>query len=98
MARVNLPRFDSMIETRMRNFFQTLSEKDQRRYAAVEAERLGHGGIEYISEVLGCSTKTISRGLKELDELPNDSAAGRVRRKGAGRKKRLLPTLKSNKT
>jgi len=98
MARVNLPRFDSVIETRMRNFFLTLSEKDQRRYAAVEAERLGHGGIEYISEVLGCSTKTISRGLKELDELPNDSAAGRVRREGAGRKKRSLPIPKSNKT
>lgn len=98
MARVNLPRFDSSIETRMRNFFQTLSEKDQRRYAAVEAERLGHGGIGYISEVLGCSTKTISRGLKELDELPNDPAAGRVRQEGAGRKKRSLPIPKLNKT
>jgi hypothetical protein len=91
MARVNFPRFDSVIETRMQHFFQTLSEKDQRRYAAVEAERLGHGGIEYISEVLGCSTKTISRGIKELDELPNDPAAGRVRREGAGRKKKITP-------
>ena len=98
MARVNLPRFDSAIETRMQNFFQTLSEKDQRRYAAVEAERLGHGGIEYISEILGCSTRTISRGIQELDELPNDPAAGRVRREGAGRKKRSLPNPKSNKT
>lgn len=98
MARINLPRFDSVIEMRMRIFFQTLSEKDQRRYAAMEAERLGHGGIEYISDVLGCSTRTISRGLKELDELPNDSAAGRVRREGAGRKKRSRPALKSNKT
>lgn len=53
MARGNLPRFDSVIETRMQQFFPTLSEKDQRRYAAVEAERLGHGGIEYISDVLG---------------------------------------------
>lgn len=98
MARVNLPRFDSVTLTRMQNFYQTLSEKDQRRYAAVEAQRLGHGGIEFISEVLGCSTKTISRGIKELDELPNDPAAGRVRREGAGRKKRLIPIPKSNKT
>jgi hypothetical protein len=61
MARVNFPRFDSVIETCMQHFFQTLREKDQRRYAAVEAERLGHGGIEYISEVLGCSTKGRAR-------------------------------------
>lgn len=91
MAQATFERFDPSIETLMLHFFSTLSEKDQRRYAAVEAQRLGHGGIEYISEVLGCSTKTISRGIQELDELPNDPAAGRVRRAGAGRKKKITP-------
>jgi hypothetical protein len=98
MARATLERFDPSAELLMQHFFQTLSEKDQRRYAAVEAQRIGHGGIEYIAEVLGCSTKTISRGIKELDELPHDPAAGRVRREGAGRKKRSLPIPKSNET
>jgi hypothetical protein len=98
MARATLQRFDPSAELLMQHFFQTLSEKDRRRYAAVEAQRIGHGGIEYIAEVLGCSTKTISRGIKELDELPHDPAAGRVRREGAGRKKRSLPIPKSNET
>ena len=91
MARPTFERFDERTEQQMRNFFETLSEKDQRRYAAIQAGQLGHGGIEYVSELLGCSTRTISRGMGELDELPNDPAAGRIRRPGAGRKKRLLP-------
>jgi hypothetical protein len=75
------------IEQRMRGFYQTLSEKDQRRYAALEAHRLGHGGIEYIAAVLGCSRRTIERAAEELDALPQDPAAERVRRPGGGRKK-----------
>jgi len=82
-------RFGEATEQDMRNFFATLSEKDQRRYAAIQARQLGFGGIQYIAEVLGCSTRTISRGIAELAELPNDPAAGRVRRPGAGRKRRL---------
>jgi hypothetical protein len=88
--------FDETTKGRMRSFFGTLSEKDQRRYAALEAQRLGHGGIKYISEVLGCSTKTIRRGVDELDMLDNDPAAGRIRRPGAGRKKTFRLTPKSN--
>lgn len=84
-------RFGEINVERMRNFSQTLSEKDRRRYAAMEAQRLGRGGIVFIAKILGCSTRTISRGIKELDTLPNDPAAGRVRRPGAGRKKGSLP-------
>ena len=80
--------FDETTVARMQSFFRTLSEKDQRRYAAMEALRLGHGGISYVAGILGCSTKTIRRGIDELDTLDNDPAAGRVRRPGAGRKKR----------
>jgi len=76
------------VAARVRAFYATLSEKDQRRYAAVEARRLGHGGIEYVAEVLECSRRTIERGLTELDELPHDPAVGRVRRPGGGRKKK----------
>jgi len=70
------------VEAKMRRFFGWLSEKDRRRYAAVEAAKLGHGGIEYVARVLSCDPKTIRQGLKELDE-PADPAAGRVRKKGA---------------
>jgi len=90
--------FDETTVARMQSFFRTLSEKDRRRYAAIEAQRLGHGGISYVAEILGCSTKTISRGIDELATLDNDPAAGRVRRPGAGRKERLAPTPRSNST
>ncbi len=79
---------DATSEKRMQDFAQTLSEKDCRRFAAIEAAQRGYGAIVYIAGVLECSTKTIERGMKELDQLQNDPAAGRVRRPGAGRKKR----------
>ena len=36
------------IEQVMQQFYTTLFEKDRRRYAAVEASKLGHGGVTYI--------------------------------------------------
>ena len=88
MAVATLVRWDEEIERQTRNVFEALSEKDQRRFAAIQARQVGFGGIGYIAEVLGCSTKTISRGIEELDQLPDDPVAGRIRRPGAGRKKR----------
>lgn len=88
---VNTIAVSALHEERMRNFAATLNEKDRRRFAALEASNRGHGGITYIASVLGCSTKTIERGIAELDQLSDDPAAGRVRREGAGRKKRSIP-------
>ncbi len=83
---------EPVLEKRMRDFAATLSEKDRRRFAALEATQRGHGGIAYIAGVIGCSTRTIERGIQELDHLESDPAAGRVRRPGAGRKKRSPPS------
>jgi hypothetical protein len=96
MAFVFQQQYEPPVEERMRAFWQTLSERDRRRFASLEAARLGHGGIEYVAEVLGCSTRTIERGADEIDQLPTDPAAGRVRRPGAGRKKRSPPSRNSN--
>ena len=79
--------YEPHIEYLMRAYERTLSEKDRRRFAALEAKRVGYGGIVYIAGVLGCSTKTIERGIEELVELDNDPAEKRVRRVGGGRKK-----------
>ena len=79
--------YETRIEGRMHELFASLSEKDQRRYAAMEALKLGHGGIAYMARVLGCSRRTIERGVADLQALPADPAAGRIRRPGAGRKK-----------
>jgi hypothetical protein len=77
--------YDSEIEGQMRNFYQSLSEKDRRRYAAIEAKKLGYGGISYIKRVLHCDDRTITRGMTEL-ESPLSGQEGRIRLPGGGRK------------
>ena len=85
-------------EKRMREFAATLTEKDRRRFAAFEAKQQGYGGIEYVAGIIGCSRRTIERGIEELEHLDQDPAAGQVRRPGAGRKKRFSQSQKSNRT
>ena len=58
--------YSAEIEHSMRMFHDSLSEKDRRRYAAIEAAKLGHGGTEYVATLLGCDPKTIRRGLHRL--------------------------------
>ena len=88
MAFVFSGKYSAEVEATARAFYETLSEKDQRRYVAVESRRMGFGGMEYLASVFGCSVRTIERGVQELDELPHDPATGRVRRPGGGRKKK----------
>ena len=79
------------IETQMHTFYQSLSEKDRRRYAAIEAKKLGYGGISYIRRVLGCDERTIIRGMSELEKpLPENET--RIRQPGGGRKSVLATT------
>ena len=69
----------------MLNFYNSLSEKDRRRYAAIEAKKLGHGGDVYIYKVLGFTNKTIARGKQELlNDLANEG--DKIRQSGGGRK------------
>jgi hypothetical protein len=69
----------------MKLFYESLSEKDRRRYASVEAEKLAHGGVEYIADVLGCDPQTIRQGREDVEQLPADEAEGRVRKKGGSK-------------
>jgi hypothetical protein len=80
--------YSRSIEQTMRAFYQSLRENDRRRYAAVEAAKLGHGGIESISSVLGIDPKTIRQGQRDLEDLP-DRPTPRVRTPGGGRKRLL---------
>ncbi|HTU22115.1 MAG TPA: hypothetical protein VMG10_29015 [Gemmataceae bacterium] len=69
------------VAQKMRQFADWLSEKDRRRYAAIEALKLGHGGIDYIAQLFSCDPKTIRQGMQDLEQA-EDPAAGRVRKKG----------------
>ena len=80
-------RHKSSIEDEMRKFYNSLSEKDRRRYAGIEAMKAGRGGIVSIGKILGCSRKTVSKGIKELKNLPPDIGyQEHVRKAGGGRK------------
>ena len=73
--------YSADVERMMKRLFDSLNESDRRRYAAIEASKLGHGGIDYIARVLDCDPKTIRRGLEEL-EGGDDLDTGRSRKKG----------------
>ncbi len=70
------------IERMMKRLFDSLREHDRRRYAAIEATKLGYGGVDYIARVLGCDPKTLRQGQAEL-EGGDELDTGRVRKKGA---------------
>jgi hypothetical protein len=93
--------YDPEVEKAMKVTYRSRREHDRRLYAAVEAAKLGHGGLEYICSVLGCDPKTVRQGEQDLEELkdkdPDDVAPrSRVRRPGGGRKPHVeqLPDLK----
>ena len=79
-------KYTTEIEMSMKIFFESLSEKDRRRYAAIEAIKLGHGGQKYICGILGCSPDTVKKGVEELTE--GLSGSHRIRQPGAGPKKK----------
>jgi hypothetical protein len=80
--------YPETVERTMKTFFDTLREKDKRRYAAVEAAKFGPGGLAYVSRILGIDSSTIRQGEADLQRLPPDEDPARVRRPGGGRKKR----------
>ena len=73
--------FSPEVEQVVKTMYGSWREKDRRRYAAVEAAKLGHGGVEYIAALLDCDPKTIRRGRRDLDDLP-DVPRERCRKKG----------------
>lgn len=77
--------YPKAIEQQMHRYYKSLSEKDRRRYAGIEAAKLGYGGINYISGLLGCDYRTVKFGMSELTSEPQLSQSGE-RQSGGGRK------------
>ena len=76
------------VEQQMQRFYDSLSEKDRRRYAAVEALKLGRGGVSYISRLLRCDDEAMQLGRREL-EAEEPLSQRRIRSVGGGRKSSL---------
>lgn len=66
-VKVKIP-YTKTVEDKMKNFYESLSEKDKHRYAALEVMKLAYGAKKYISELLDCDYKTIERGLSDLEK------------------------------
>ena len=79
--------YPAEVEKAMQVMYSSLRENDRRRYAAVEAAKLGHGGTDYIAGLLDCDPKTIRRGQRDLERLQalplqDIAPSQRVRKKG----------------
>lgn len=77
--------YSAAIEAQMQRYYQSLSEKDRRRYAAIEAIKLGYGGQVYIRQLFGCHHETLALGIAELDDR-TILEQERIRQVGGGRK------------
>ena len=75
------------IRCRYEALYPHLDEKGRRLFAAAEARTVGWGGIKLVSEITGIARSTIRRGLDELEGKAEPPGAGRVRRRGGGRKR-----------
>ena len=89
---------EDKIASLMRQHYGNLNEKSRRQYAALESIRLGWGGISKIHSILGLNRDSINLGRKELLDIEvfGEIELGKQRRKGGGRKKKLIPNPKSN--
>lgn len=66
---------------------QSLNEIQWRQYLAIEALKIGHGGINQVMEASKADWRTIKRGIIEIQEEKSYQAGGRIRERGGGRKK-----------
>src|ERR1700739_3474433 len=79
---------------RFREMTPVLNEQSLRRFVALEAGALGHGGVSLMSRISGLARSTIYHGLADIRD-GTSAPAGRVRKVGGGRKKKSVeaPTL-----
>ena len=69
------------------NLLLSRLDEQQRRYVAVEAEKVGHGGTDYMATVTGINVNAIRKGRREMAEELTTRPHDRVRRQGGGRKR-----------
>lgn len=76
---------DGKLKEKLSVLLPSLNEKQKRLLLGAEAIGLGYGGINYLAKITGMSPKTISRGVKEIED--GDTDVSKLRNHGGGRKK-----------
>jgi hypothetical protein len=82
----------------LRAFLSTLSREQRRLYAAIEANRLGRGGVRSISGITGLCAPTIAFGRRQLAQLLVEGRLPKKEQrpvKGRPRKEETTPELKA---
>jgi hypothetical protein len=84
---------DRAFHFRLNLLLSRLDEHQRRWLAALESQKVGHGGDRLLSLITGLNVETIRRGRQELDASLRDCPPGRIRRPGAGRRplKKKMP-------
>lgn len=77
---------DKKLHQQMTLLLSRLDEQQRRWYVAVEANRMGHGGVRMLSQITGLDEKTIQRGQQELEQDFAQRPVERVRLAGGGRR------------
>ena len=90
----------SALEARMQNLYETLSEKDRRRFVAFQSQQLGHGSMVYLSlncvGLLATDDRTRRRGTEpnyRMNRLRAESGARAVVEKKIGAHSELEQSL-----
>ncbi len=92
---------DELLQLKYAKISPFLNEKQRRLVFAAEAESLGRGGLSKVSRLAGISRVTLNLGRKELAENSLSEVVSnpeRIRKAGAGRKKKTDLDLNIEKT
>lgn len=76
---------DKKLHLQMNLLLSRLDEQQRRWYVAVEANRVGRGGVRLLSQITGLDEKTIQRGQQEMERNFADRPTDQVRLDGGGR-------------
>lgn len=74
-----------------------LNEQQRRWLAALESQKIGHGGDTLLAQITGLHPDTIRRGREELDANLQDRPSDRIRKPGGGRPPLTKKIRKSSK-
>ena len=75
------------LHSQMNLLLSRLNEQQRRWYVALEAKKIGHGGVKQMSIITGMDSDTIKRGRLELEDSLSARPVERVRVVGGGRPK-----------
>ena len=75
---------NKQLHQQMNLLLSRLDEQQRRWYVAVEANRIGHGGLRLLSLITGMNEKTIQRGQQEIEQGLAERPSTRIRVSGGG--------------